>query len=126
MAIRDMNGWIKLHRKLLTWGWFRDSETVHLFMYLLLSANSEPGDFMGHEIGRGQVAVGYPSISAATGISVKAIRTRMDRLIKSGEISKKTGRLFTVVTINNYDNYQLSASDMGRKRAGKGQEKGNK
>ena len=99
-------GWVKLHRELLEWEWFRDSQTLHLFIYLLLSANHDDGRFMGVEVFKGQVVTGLPSMSEATGLSIQALRTRLRRLESTGEISKKSTGRFSIITINNYSKYQ--------------------
>ena len=63
----------------------------------------------------------FASLSDQTGQTVKEIRTSLDRLKKTGEISVWSNRHMTVITINEYDQYQ---SDLGTQKADQGQTKG--
>lgn len=36
-----MDGWIKLHRKLINWEWYQDTNVKVVFLHLLLIANHE-------------------------------------------------------------------------------------
>ena len=53
-----MEGWIRIHRKLIETSWFNKSEYVHLWLYLLLKANHQDKEvFIGNEkvlVKRGQ------------------------------------------------------------------------
>jgi len=100
-----MEGWIKLHRKFLTWEWYDKSEMVHLFIHLLISANHEDGKWRGVEVKRGQVITGINSLSNDTGLSKQSIRTCLKNLQKTGEINKQSNNRFTLITICNYDSY---------------------
>lgn len=79
---------------------------VHLFIYLLLSANWKDGKWLGKTVKRGQLITGRKKLSCVTGISEQSIRTCLRRLKKSGEIELKTTRNYMVVTVCNYDKYQ--------------------
>ena len=115
-------GWIKLHRKMMSWEWFKDSNAVHLFVYLLLSSASEPREWRGVSIARGQVAVSVSELGGTLGMSVKSVRTAMGKLEESGAIERLPTSRYTLVTIANYDSYQTpadaaQAGDGGKKRA---------
>lgn len=101
-----MTGWIKLHRKFLQWEWFTVDEMVKLFIYLLLSANHEDGNFQGVEVKRGQVITGLNKLSFNTGISIQTLRTCLKRLEKTSEINIQSTNKFSIITICNYDTYQ--------------------
>lgn len=99
-------GWISIHRKLLEWEWFSDSNTVHLFMYCLLKANHKPKLWHGVEIVRGQFISSYASISEKTGLSVQNIRTSMNRLKSTGEVTVKITNKYSIISMTNYSQYQ--------------------
>lgn len=101
-----MTGWVKLHRKFQNWEWYKKSEMVHLFLHLLLSANHKDNTWQGTEVKRGQLVTGRQALVRETGISERTIRTCLDRLTKTGELTSKTTNRFTIVTICNYDEYQ--------------------
>jgi hypothetical protein len=102
-----MDGFIKIFRKLIEWEWFKNSETVHLFIYLILKANFKPSYFMGHDIPRGSLVCGRKQLAEDTGISEQSIRTILDRLKSTSEITSKSTNKFSIITICNYDSYQF-------------------
>ena len=101
-----MQGWIKLHRKFVEWEWFRRSEMVHTMLYFILMANHAPNKWQGFTIETGQFVTSFDKISKATGLTIQTIRTCINRLKSTGEITTKTTNKYTVVTICKYDNYQ--------------------
>lgn len=100
------NSFIKLYRNLLEWEWFKNSEMVHLFTYLLLKANFTDGKFQGKEIKRGQLITGRNSLSENTGISQQKIRTCLERLQLTNEITIHSTNKYSIITIVKYDFYQ--------------------
>lgn len=99
-------GWIKLHRSILDWQWYKDINTFYLFTYLILSANYEPKKWLEYTIERGQVVIGRKALSETLKLSEQQIRTALKKLEKSGNITTKSTNRFTIVTICNYDKYQ--------------------
>ncbi len=103
------NGYIREHRSLLDWEWFKDPFTAHLWEYLRLSANWRDAAYKGHSVKRGQLVVSYASMAEDTGMSVQNVRTAISHLKKTGEITVKAYRGFSIVTITNYEKYQSDA-----------------
>ena len=99
-------GWISLHRKLLEWEWYGDYKVVSLFIHCLLKANYKTKEWRGNIIPRGTFITSYESLSNETGLSIREIRTSLSKLIKTGEIDKRTTNLNSWVTVINYDRYQ--------------------
>lgn len=106
-----MEGWIKLHRKLIEWEWFDNSEMVHLLIYFLLKANHKANMWRGVELLPGQFISTLPDIKKDTGISVQSVRTCLDRLKSTGVITDRSTNKFRVITICNYESYQDSNND---------------
>ena len=102
------NGWIKLNKKILKWGWYSDVNVKITFLHLLLVANYEEGEYLGQKIKRGQAVIGLGVTSKKIGISIQNLRTALEKLEKSGEITRKSTNKFTLVTIENYNKYQGS------------------
>jgi hypothetical protein len=102
------NGWIKLHRQFQKWEWYADSHTVHLFVHLLLSANHEEGRWKGITIKRGQFVTGRKQLHSQTHISEQTLRTCLERLKSTNEITIQVTNRFSVITITNYEKYQQS------------------
>lgn len=101
-----MEGFIVLHRKILAWEWFNDSNMVHIFLFLLLSANHKDNKWRGINVKRGQLITGRLKIKAKTGISEQSIRTALTNLQNTGEITIKVTNKFSLITIVKYDDYQ--------------------
>lgn len=122
------NGFITLERKICAWRWFREPNTLVVFLYLILQANYEPHDFENITIQRGQIATSYPSIAKNTGLSIKSVRTAIKHLIETGEVAVSKYPRYSVYTVVCYDKYQDKRQSVGqakgRQGAGCGQAKG--
>lgn len=101
------NGWIKIHRRLLEWEWSDDPNMVALWIHLLLNANFEDSKWHGTIVPRGSFITSQSELTKKTGLSRRSLRTCIDRLKSTNEISVKTTKLYSVITICKYDSYQL-------------------
>lgn len=100
------NGWIKLHRSLLTWEWYQDHNVVIVFLHCLLKANHEEKKWQGTIIKKGTFITSQPHLAQETGLSVQNIRTCLSKLKSTGELTVKTTSKYTLISINNYDDFQ--------------------
>ena len=99
-------GWIKLHRQLLEWEWYDDTNTKCLFLHCLLRANHSDTEWRGHNIKRGQFLTSVDTLTRETGLSVSQIRTSLKKLISTNEIASKSQARSTVITVLSYDSHQ--------------------
>lgn len=107
-----MDSWIKIFRKFLQWEWFHKAEMVQLFVYLLLKANHEDKNWQGIVVRRGQLVTSIASISRDTRLSTQQVRTCLNRLKSTNEITIESTKHYSIVTICNYVDYQsLSNTD---------------
>lgn len=104
-------GWIKLHSSLLDWEWYSDTNMVRVFLHLLLIANYRPRRVRGIEYGRGVALTTVAELSEALKLSTRNIRTCLERLKTTGEVTIKTTNRMSIITICNYDAYQAKKSD---------------
>ena len=116
-----LNGFVKIHRQMVEWGWYDDPNTKALFLHLLLTATYKDAEYRGYKLKPGDVVVGFNALSKQLGMSVKQVRTAMAHLESTGEITRKATNKFSIVTIANWASYQLEDDE----RANKGQTKGN-
>lgn len=129
----EQSTWIKIDRNILNWGWYKDANTARLFIHLLLKANIKDAVFMGVPVHRGQVVTSYPSLSRELKISIKSVRTALEHLKTTGEVTARPYHSFSLITIENYDRYQdkpagqtaVYGQAKGRQAAGKGQQSKN-
>ena len=54
-----MDGWIKLHRRLLGWEWHKDANTLSVFIHLLLLAAHKPHEVDGITLEAGKVLTSH-------------------------------------------------------------------
>ncbi len=87
---------------------------VLLFIHLLLIANHEPRQWKGIKIQKGQVVTGLDSLNKATGISIQSLRTCLGRMEKGRELTSKSTNRFRIITLCNYDTYQLTPNDTNK------------
>lgn len=107
----NSQGWIKLHRSLLEWEWYKDLNTRSLFLHLLIRANHRDNKFQGNLIKRGQLLTGINVLSIETSLSVQQLRTSLKKLKSTNEITIESSSKNSVITIVNYDFYQSIEDD---------------
>ena len=100
------NGFVKLHRSLLKWEWYDDPNTMRLFVHLLLTVSIETSKWHGETIKRGERIVSYPALSKELHISIRSIRTALDHLKTTGEVTVRKKPKYSIVTIQNYERFQ--------------------
>jgi len=101
-----MSGWIKLHRQIQDWEWYEDSSTVHLWIHMLLKANHDERKWQGITINPGQFITSRDKLSAETGITTQRIRTIIERLKSTSQITSQSTSRFTMITISKWEGYQ--------------------
>ena len=120
---------IKIDRNIRNWRWYQDSNTMRVFLDLLINANISDCDCRGVTIHRGEIATSYASIAERLGLTVKQARVALDHLKRTGEVAVKIYPKFQVISILCYDKYQTKGQGIGhpkgRQRAGKGQQSKN-
>ena len=100
------NGYIKLHRSILGWEWWQDEHTRSVFLWLLLNANWEDSRFRGYEVPKGSLVVGRKKLAKELKISEQSIRTSLEHLKSTNEITIKSTNKFSIVSITNWEKYQ--------------------
>jgi hypothetical protein len=106
--ITDNTGWIKLHRKFIKWEWWDDHSTTRLFLFLLCSVNHEDKKWQGKIIKRGEIATGRRTLAKQTGLSEQSVRTSIERLKSTSEITSINYSKYSIISITNYEKYQAS------------------
>lgn len=103
-------GYIKLYRSLLRWEWYDDANTFRVFVHLLLTVNHEPQKWHGITIDRGQRLASFSKIAGELRLSVQNIRTSIDHLKSTGEVTCRSQGGHSIFTVVNYNLFQQLTS----------------
>lgn len=99
-------GFIKLFRKFMNWGWYSNPNVKAIFIDLLLSANWHESFLENEKIPVGSVAFSLQNLAIRNGLTVQQTRTCLKKLEKTNEIVLKSTNKFTVANIVKFNNYQ--------------------
>lgn len=99
--------YIKLFRKMLTWEWYGDTNTVRLFLHILLKANYEPSKYRGYEIGAGECVFGRKKWAKELGLSERQVRTSLEHLKTTNEVSTRATNKFTIIHVEKWEFWQI-------------------
>ena len=97
--------YIKVYYSLLDWEWYSEPNTFRVFMHLLLTANRKDHPYQGDVIRRGEVMASREYLAKSTGLSVQNVRTAINNLKSTGEITqRKIGKtsVFTIVSFSKW------------------------
>ena len=108
----NQHGWIKLHRQILEWEWYSDNNCFRLFLHLLLKANHKEKRFKGIELKVGSIVTSRDLLARETGLSSQQIRTALNKLISTNEITSKTSSQGTILQIVSYEKYQVVTNEI--------------
>ena len=114
----DLEGFVIEYRKIMQWEWYTDVNTAHLFRHCILRANYTDTAWRGIEVKRGSFITSLQTLSTETGLTVKQVRTALEKLEKTGEVANCSTSKYRIITVKNYDLYQ-------KKKKKKGKQEGN-
>lgn len=100
------NGWVKIYRKITDWGWYSDRNVRDTFIHLILTTSHKNFKFLGKDFVAGERVFGVAKLAKEIGISAQQLRTSLDKLKSTNEITIKTTNKYSVVSINKYYDYQ--------------------
>ncbi|MEG1998165.1 MAG: hypothetical protein RR051_06945 [Clostridiales bacterium] len=115
----DVCGYIKLWRSLIHWEWYNDILTTRLFVHLLVTACWRDTEQNGIALRRGQRLVTQVGLASETGLSRQEIRTCLQRLISTNELTieqlQRSTRCGSVITLVKYHFYQEQTTTLPTK-----------
>lgn len=117
-------GYIKLHRQIMEWEWYNNISTKVLFLHCLLRANHAEKKWQGVVIKKGSFITSYEILAFETGLTVKQVRTALNKLKMTGEVAHQTTSHYSIITINNWDKFQIEGKQEDTQRASEGQAEG--
>ena len=105
-----INGFFQVYRKIDNWEWRTDPKVFSVFMYCLSSAAWKDHRFKGTIIKRGSFPTSRTKIALSTGLTVRSVRTCLERLISTSELTKVISAKGTIITVVRYEDYQATTS----------------
>jgi len=108
----ENNGWVRDHRKILDWPWFKNPNAAHLWEYCRLKASYQARRALVGPVEvdllPGQFIYGRRTAADETGLSEQEIRTAAKHLIREGclNLTTHSTNLFSVATVCNWERYQ--------------------
>ena len=106
----EQSTFIKIDRNIMRWRWWGNHNTLIVFLTLLITANIQEKTFERDIIRRGEVATSISTISQQTKLSPQSVRTAINHLKSTGEITIRSTNRYQVITIVNYDLYQSKST----------------
>lgn len=104
-------GWLKIHRKMLGWEWYDDIKTKVLFIHLLLVCNFKQTKWRGVELEEGETIKSIETLSQETTLSVRSIRTSINKLKTTGELTERWHGKYRILKLKNYKQYQINDTE---------------
>lgn len=101
-------GWISLYRKFLEWEWYDYPTVKIIFLHCLLSANHKNIKWRDIVIKRGQLVTSYEKLASLNGLTVQQVRTALEKLQATNEITYQSTSQYSIITVKNYNLYQDS------------------
>ena len=102
-----MQGYIKLHRKILDNGVFADAELLKVFVWCILKANTVPNMVYGRKVDIGEFITGRVTASEELHLKPSTIYKRLQKLKAQGYIDISSTTKNSLITVVNYKSYQL-------------------
>lgn len=126
--MNDNTGFVIEPRAILTNEWYTDPLTMHLLRHCRLRANFENTKWRGIEIKRGQFVTSLQTLSTETGLTIKQVRTALEKLEKTGYVASKATNKNRIITVLFYSEEQnmgkQNGKQKGNQKTNKGQTKG--
>ena len=95
-------GFVKIYRSITKWGWYQDANTARVFIHCILMANFEDREWRGIKIPRGTFVTSVKSLCRELKLSTQNVRTALEHLVLTKEITIKTSRRNSIITVNRY------------------------
>lgn len=125
MGIDTSRGFVAFPRSLTTWEWYDDPNTCRLFFHLMLTANWEPKSWHGIVIEPGSRVASVKKLAEETGLTIKNVRTALEKLKTTNYLAIKTTNKYSVISIESWDEVTGIGKPNGNQTTNKRQTSGN-
>ena len=114
--MKQIQGWIKIHRQLLEWEWYDNINVTRLFLHILLKANHKSKNYKGELIQIGEHLTSREILANETGLTIRQVRTALTKLKTTNEVTIKSSSQGTKIQVVNYEKYQVTTNEVTAKR----------
>ena len=125
MGIDTSMGFVAFPRGLTAWEWYDDPNTCRLFFHLLLTANWEPKNWHGIVVSPGSRVASVKKLAEETGLTIKNVRTSLEKLKTTNYLAIKTTNKYSVISIESWGAITGSGKLTGNQPANNRQTNGN-
>ena len=105
LTTRDMEWFIQLHKKICEWEWYTDVPTCKLFFHILLKCNYKEVKWRWEIIKPWDFITSLEHLSQETWLTVRQVRTALEHLEKTWEVTKQSTSQYTILTLTNWASY---------------------
>lgn len=114
--------YVRLHRKLIDWQFFKNGTVLKFWIYLLLKVTHKNCyDGFGNKLVPGQLSTGIPEMAKGSRLTPSQVRTSIKHLIFSRQISRLNTNRCSIITITNWHEYQSDDRPVSSQIAGRSQ-----
>ncbi len=92
-------GFVKLPRSILDWRWYTEPNVLRLYIHLLLNASFKDTEWKTKIVKKGQVITGRKALAAELEMSESQVRTALEKLEKSKDISISATNKYSIITL---------------------------
>lgn len=100
-----MDGFVQLHKKICDWEWYTDIPTKSLFLHILLKCNYKEAKWKGKKLNPWEFITSIEHLSLETGLTRQQVRTAIEKLKKTWEITHNATNNYTILGLNNWASY---------------------
>lgn len=104
------DGYIKLFRRIIEWEHFGEPTVLQVWLAILLNCNWQEGWFQGKKVNQGEWITSVNTLHEITSLSHNTIKRALNKLEKSGEITKESNKSYTKIRVNNFLKYNSEGS----------------
>lgn len=106
MTMENKGFWIKFYQSFTEWRWYHDEMVKSLYIHCLLKAYVKDFEIGGEIFERGTFITSTLKLADELGTTRQKIRTALEKLVSTNEITIKSTNKKTVIKVVNYTIYQ--------------------
>lgn len=107
-------GYVRVYRSFEEWQWYSDIPCKVLYLHCILQANHVTKKWQKIAIGKGTFLTSVSKLSNDTGLTIQQVRTALQKLKSTNDITYKTTNKYTVIEVCNYCDWQNPETEINK------------